>query len=453
VKSEIVLRRGYDLNIKGIAEKTLTDSAKATTFAIRPGDFIGLSPIPKLLVEAGQNVKAGDPIFFDKKMPHVMFCAPVSGQIAAINRGDKRAIVEIVLLADKQQQYRTYDLPNLQTVSREELVAFLADSGFWPFIIERPYQVIASTKYAPKNIFISTFDTAPLAPDASFAIKGKEAAFQKGLDVLAKLTTGKVFLGIDARGGQVSKAFTDAKGVETYRVKGKHPAGNVGVQIHHVAPIGTHDHVWTLNAQDVAILGNLFLTGRFEAERLVALTGSEFSRPQYVSTFVGANVSQLVKGNLKNTNARLISGDVLSGKKIAPDGYLAFHDDQLTAIPEGDYYEMFGWLVPQKSRPSVSKTFLSAFMPNKKFEIDTNTHGEKRAFVVTGQYEQLLPMDILPQHLMKAILVNDFEQMEGLGLCELAEEDVALCEFACTSKQPLQKILRQGLDMMREQNA
>ncbi|MEM1124556.1 MAG: NADH:ubiquinone reductase (Na(+)-transporting) subunit A, partial [Bacteroidota bacterium] len=350
---------------------------------------------------------------------------------------------------DKEIKYKSFKPVDLATVSREDLVGFLMESGAWTLIRQRPFHIVPDAADVPKGIFISTFDTAPLAPNLDFVVKGKGIAFQKGLDVLAKLTSGAVHLGLNANGDVAPSAiFTEATGVHKHWFQGKHPAGNVGIQIHHISPIAGNDKVWTLGVQEVITIGMLFLEGKYDASRIVAVTGAEINSSAYVSTYLGANVGDLV-GTLEE-NVRVISGDVLSGKEKAKEEFLDFEADQITAIKEGNDYEMFGWLAPTAARPSVSQTFLSGLM-DITYEANTNTHGEKRAFVVTGQYEKVLTMDIYPQHLMKAILVNDFEKMEGLGINELIEEDVALCEFACTSKQPLQQILRTGLEVMREQ--
>lgn len=445
------LRQGHDIKLEGGAEKEML-SSNATTFAVKPTSFVGMSPIPKVEVEVGAEVKAGDILFFDKKRPKVKYVAPVSGEVVAINRGEKRSISEVVILADKDQNsFRSYNVPDLNA-SRETLVDFLLESGVWPMIRQRPYDVVADPLDIPKAIFISTFDSAPNAPDLNFVVAGKEAAFQKGLDVLGKLTEGSVHLGLDARGEEApSAAFTQATGVEKTYYNGPHPSGNVGIQIHHTNPISANERVWTLGVQEVITIGRLFLEGRFDAERIVALTGAELEKTGYVKTYLGANLENMIKGNLKNDHVRVVSGDVLSGDAVPVNGHLGFYDDQVTVLEEGDEYEMFGWLLPLSPRPTISKTYPNFLFPNYKFTPDTNTHGEKRAFVVTGQYEKVLPMDVYPQQLMKAILVNDYERMEGLGIYELSEEDVALCEFVCTSKQPVQSILRRGLDMMREQ--
>lgn len=448
------LKRGHDIYLDGSPANKLDEQYQGMTFGLQPPNFIGMVPIPKVTVEVGQKVKAGEPIFFDKSAPEIMYAAPVSGEIIEVNRGAKRSIQSVVILADKKQEYKSYDLPDLDQSSREVLVEFLWGSGIWPMFRQRPFNVVPGKFDVPRDIFVSTFDTAPLSPDQSFVVEGREAAFQKGLDVLVKLTPGKVFLGLDARTKESpSSAFTDAAGVEKVWFSGKHPAGNVGVQIHHIKPLSNTEKVWTMGVQDVLTLGTLFLEGKFDTTRFVALSGAEFERPGYVKTHQGARIKELISGRLKTEKkVRLISGDVLSGQRKDENAFLNYFDDQITVIEEGDYYEMFGWLLPLNPRPSISRTFPNFLFPKHRFHGDTNTHGEKRAFVVTGQYEQVLPMDIYPQHLIKSILVNDFELMEGLGINELVEEDIALCEFVCTSKQPLQQILRKGLDQMRVQS-
>lgn len=451
--SVITLKKGFDILLEGEATPVLEDASGVTSFAVQPPNFRGILPIPKLTVEEGADVKAGDVLFFDKNQPDVKYVAPVSGEVVEIRRGDKRAINEVIILADKEIRYKSVEAPDLASADRAALKSFLMESGAWALMSQRPFDVVPDPSVDPRNIFISTFDTAPLAPDLNFVVAGKEAAFQKGLDVLGKMTDGHVYLGLDARGDKApAAAFTEATGVEKKWFSGKHPVGNVGVQIHHIFPIVNEDTVWTLNVQTVITLGNLFLEGRFNAERVVAITGAEVEKPVYVKTYLGANIGQLLKDRLKSDHVRIISGDVLSGAAKSNEQYLNAADDQVTIVAEGDYYEMFGWLIPGSPRPSVSRTYPNFIFPNAKFKADTNTHGERRAFVVTGQYEDVLPMDIYPQHLMKSILVNDIEKMEALGIKELSEEDVALCEFVCTSKQPLQKILREGLEIMREQS-
>lgn len=447
-----VLRRGHDILLEGEAERQIDDSVQATTYAVQPPNFIGISPIPKMVVDQGAEVKAGDHLFYDKKRPEIKWVAPVSGEVIAVERGAKRAITAVTILADKEQQYRELEAFDYQNADRSALVEYLLDAGAWTLFRQRPFDIVAAVNEVPRDIFISTFDTAPLAPDLNFVVEGSEAAFQEGLNVLTKLTSGHVYLGLDARKDkQPHKAFTEAENVSKRWFHGKHPAGNVGVQIHHIKPVSLNSKVWTLGVQEVITLGKIFTERRYDATRVIALAGAELEKPAYVKTKIGAKVSDLVKGNLKNDHVRYISGDVLSGKRKTEDDYLNFYDDQLTVVEEGDDYALFGWLLPSFNTPSVSNTFPSALIPNMKFKAETNMHGERRAFVVTGNYEAVTPMDVYPQELMKSILIGDFEQMEGLGLPELVEEDVALCEFVCVSKQPVQQILRQGLDTMREQ--
>lgn len=448
------LNKGHDILLQGEAEKVVDSELNVTTFAIQPPNFIGISPIPKVTVEVGEEVKCGDVLLFDKKRPNIKYVSPVSGEVIAVNRGEKRSIAEVVVLADKEMKYRQYDNFDLANSSREELVTFLQGSGAWPLIRQRPFDIVPEENDIPKAIFISTFDTAPLAPDLNLIVEGRESAFQKGLDVLNKLTPGKVHLSLNARSKSApGKAFTEASGVEKHWFHGKHPAGNVGVQIHHIDPINANEKVWTLGVQEVITLGSLFTDQRYDATRIIAITGNQFKKPRYIKTYQGASIENLVQEELNTEEeVRIISGDVLSGEKKSSNSFVNFYDDQVTVLKEGNYHELFGWLLPISPRPSISNTIPSTLFKSLKFDADTNTHGEGRAFVVTGQYEKVLPMDIFLQHLMKSIIVNDFERMEGLGIYELSEEDVALCEFVCTSKQPLQKILRQGLDVVREQS-
>ncbi len=444
------LRQGFNLSLQGEPAKRVNPVA-GKTYAIKPTNFIGMSPIPKVVPAVGDTVQAGDILFFDKKNPQVKFVAPVSGEVIEINRGEKRSIASIVILADKEISHKKHTTPSL-TGDRQAIVDFMLEAGVWPMLRQRPYNVVANPSQAPKSIFVSTFDSAPLAPDLGFVVQGREAAFQKGLDVLNALTPGDVNLGLNGKANS-AKAFSQAQGVKKHYFRGQHPAGNVGIHIHHVDPVSAAQVVWTAGVQDVITIGQLFLDGTFDATRYIAVTGAELKNPAYAKTFIGAKVSDLLEDQVKSDagDIRIISGDVLSGEKVSADDYMNFYDDQLTELEEGDYYELFGWLLPIAPRPSTSGTFPNKLFGDYKFKADTNSHGEKRAFVLTGHYEKVLPMDVLPQELMKAIMANDFERMEGLGIYELVEEDVAICEFTCVSKQPLQSILREGLDVMREQ--
>lgn len=451
-KNYIKLRKGHDILLEGVAEQIL-ETPEVNRFAVRPGDFHYMSPIPKVEVEIGDDVMAGDVLFYDKKRPEIKYVSPVSGEVVEIRRGEKRSIEAVVILSDKKNQYKEFNPPAIDSADREQIVQFMLESGVWPLLNERPYDIVPDPASVPDHIFISTFDTAPLAPDLSKVVQGNEIAFAKGLEVLSKLTNGKVILGIDGRKGRnVSGAFSGAEGVEKYWFDGPHPAGNVGVQIHHIYPLKPGRKVWTSTVHEVITIGRMFLEGRYDASRWVALTGAELHQTGYVKTYQGASVNDLLKSNVKEGKQRLVSGDVLSGRQLGADDFLSFRDDQITVLKEGDYYELFGWLLPIEPRPSVSGTFPNFLYPEHRFEANTNTHGERRAFVVSGLYESVLPMDIYPMHLMKAIMTNDFEKMEGLGITELSEEDIALCEFVCVSKSPLQSILRKGLDIMKEQS-
>ncbi len=445
------LKRGHDIKLDGVAQEEIRE-VEVNTFAVQPPDFRGNAPIPKMMVEAGQEVMAGDPLFFDKSSPEIFYASPVSGEVAEIRRGAKRAITEVIILADKDQQYKVLPQLDAQTAERSEIIQYLKSSGFWPFISQRPFDIVADPDHVPRDIFISTFDTAPLAPDSNFIVHGKGDQLQAGIEVLRKLTDGAVHLGLDARGDSPDAAFVGANGVQKHWFNGKHPVGNVGIQIHHTAPIKPGDVVWTLQVEDVLLLGDMVMNNRYRPERLIAITGNGIKDSYYVKTFVGASLSDLLKDHeINDEQHRIISGNVLSGVQNSTAGFLHAPDNQLSIIPEGRDFEMFGWLITPADRPTVSRTYPNFMFPDLSYEVDTNTHGERRAFVQTGQYESVLPADIYPQHLMKAIMVNDFEKMEGLGILELSEEDVALCEFACTSKMPLQQILREGLDLMREQ--
>ena len=439
------------MNIKlvGEADKVIFNLALPETFAIKPYNFSGV--IPKLLVNQGDEVQAGSPLFNDKKNEAIKFCSPVSGEVIEIIRGEKRKLLEVKILADKEITYVPFNKANPNDLSREDIIQALLNSGVWPFIRQRPFGIIANPNETPKSIFISAFDSNPLAPDNDFIMQGNDQVFQTGLDALRKLTDGKVYLNINAD-KTTAKVFINSKGVEINKISGPHPAGNVGVQIHHIDPVNKGESVWCLNPQDVLILGRLFSQGKFDPARVVALTGSQIKNPKYYKTIVGSAVKNIIDdGELKEGENRIISGNVLTGKQIPPDGYLDFYDSQITVIPEGNEPEFMGWLAPGFHKFSLSRTFFSWLTPGKKYDLDTNLHGEERPFVVTGEYEKVFPMDIYPVHLLKSILIEDIELMENLGIYEVVEEDFALCEFVCTSKIKSQDIIRRGLDIIRKE--
>lgn len=442
-----ILKKGHDIKLAGSPKKEVV-SGKVSRFAVSPYDFRGISPIPKVTVEVGDNVKAGEPIFFDKKVPDIVYTAPVSGEIIEVNRGEKRSIKNVVILADKEISYKKFDT---DASNVDQIKKTMAESGAWTLINQRPFDIVPSLDSVARDIFISTFDSAPLAPDNAFILSGNEHHFQKGVDILGKLTSGTVFLGLDAH--DTKNPFASINNVQRHWFKGKHPAGNVGVQIHNIKPIKPGQNVWTLGVQEVITIGKLFNEGIMDYSRIIAVGGSRVGTPCHIKTHLGANIGELLKDQIKASekSARIINGDVLSGVQKGEGDFLGYKSDQISVISEGDDYELFGWLLPIKPRPSTSNTFPNFLYPDYEFEGETNTHGEKRAFVVTGQYEEVLPMEIYPQHLMKAIMAEDIEKMEGLGIGELSEEDIALCEFVCTSKSPLQSTLRKGLDFIRQQ--
>lgn len=440
------LKRGFDIRLKGKAETKYLDAAQPSLFALKPTDFFGIAPIPKLKVKEGEEVRAGEPLFFDKPSPDIIYSAPVSGEIVEVRRGAKRSIAEVVILADSEIKFHEFGKMDPGTASREEIVSRMLESGAWVFMRQRPYNVVPKPTDVPRDIFVSCFDTAPLGADQNFVMQGKDKEFQAGLKVLSKLTSGSVHLGISTTSADI---FKRAEGVKSHTFMGPHPAGNVGVHIHHAAPIGKGEIVWTVRPQDVAIIGKLFTEGIFDAERTVAFAGDELKETGYFKTRVGASIKPVLENNLKQDNVRVISGNVLSGTRIATDGFVGIFDDLISVIEEGNKHEFLGWLFPSYPRPSLSRTFPSFLFPNREYNVNSNNHGEERAYVMTGQYERVMPMDLYPQHLIKSIMYQDFDQMEGLGIYEVVEEDLALCEFVCTSKQPVQKILREGLDLMR----
>ena len=443
----IKLRKGLDINLQGKAAESLVEVPMAGEYAVSPLDFEGV--IPKLLVKAGDKVKAGTPLFFDKKDSRVLFTSPVSGTVSAVNRGEKRKVLNVTVAADATQEYETFPTLDLRKANRSEVIEVLLKSGLWTMIRQRPYGIIANPDDAPKSIFVSAFDSTPLAPDMNFVLRGEKDAVQKGLEVLGKLTDGKVHLSMRAK---AEGDMASMKGVELHSFEGKHPVGNVGVQIHHIDPIAKGDIVWTAGIQDVAAIGRLFLGGKVDLHKTVALTGSEAAEPKYYRIVSGAPVASVVSGNIKpqaeGDKVRIISGNVLTGKKVGESDFITADANQITIIPEGDKYELLGWAAPRFGKFSVSRSYFSWLCPRKEYRLDTNLNGGVRPFVVTGLFEEYLPMDIYPMYLFKAIMANDIDKMENLGIYEIVEEDVALCEFVDPSKTELQQLVRDGINLM-----
>lgn len=445
--SEVIkIKKGLDIKLLGKADEVLEKADRSETFAIKPTDFAGLTP--KLKVKVDSEVKAGTSLFFDKYRPEIQFTSPVSGKVIAINRGERRKILEVVVQSDSQNQYETFTKANPKDLSREQVQDQLLKSGLWAFLRQRPYDIVANPVDVPKSIFISAFDSSPLAASSDFLVEGEAEAFQAGIDALTRLTDGKIHLGVHTQKNH-SNVFSQVKNVDIHQFSGPHPSGNVGVQIHHVDPVNKGDLVWVIRPQEVIFMGRLFLKGIYDVSRKIALTGSEVKNPCYFDTILGSSVAKMLKGKLKDDDKiRVISGNVLTGTHIPEDGFLGAYDSQITVIPEGDKYEFLGWALPGLDKFSMSKTFFSWLTPKKEYRIDANFHGEHRAFVMSGEYEKVVPMDILPVYLIKAIMAEDIDQMEQLGIYEVAPEDFALCEFACTSKIAVQDVIRQGIDLM-----
>ncbi|MDA9320140.1 Na(+)-translocating NADH-quinone reductase subunit A [bacterium] len=444
----IKIKRGMDIKLEGAPSLDLHQANSPATFAVKPTDFKGL--VPKMHVKQGDKVKAGDCLFADKKNDKICFTAPVSGEIAEVVRGDRRAILAVKILADSETAYKSFNTSGFVDKSREEVVELLLASGLWPFIVQRPYGLLADPSIAPKAIHVSGFDSAPLAADLSISLKGQEANLKTGFEILKKLTEGKVHLNVHAT--KDSSIYNSLEGVEKTIFSGPHPSGLVGVQINKIDPINKGDVVWTIKPQHVAFIGKFFETGNLDLEQTIVVAGSEIRKPAYYATRLGASVSELLMDNVSNDNVRVISGNVLTGTKIAQDGYLGYYDNQISVIPEGDHFEMLGWLLPSYPRPTLSSTFPLFKFFKKTFKVNTNPHGENRAYVVTGQYEKVMPMNIMPQQLIKSVMAKDLELMENLGIYEVIEEDMALCEFVCTSKIDVQRVLSEGLELMAEES-
>ncbi|GMN05766.1 Na(+)-translocating NADH-quinone reductase subunit A [Croceitalea sp. MTPC5] len=448
MSKDIRIKKGLNINLVGAAEQNTSKAVLSNVYALNLDDFHGITP--KLLLKEGSEVKAGEPIFYNKNIEEMQFVSPVSGEIVEVIRGARRRILTIKILADKEQGFHVSKTLDLDSVDAETVRKTLLQSGCWPFIKQRPYDIIANPDATPKAIFVSAHATAPLAANVDYALKGKEAELQAAITALGKLTPGKIHVSV---GDTSSSIFTAINGVTLHKVSGPHPSGLVGTQINKIDPINKGEMVWTISPQDLVIMGEFLLTGKFNAERVVALAGSAVKSPKYYTTKIGAEISTfLYASGVNDEKFRLINGDVLTGHKTAPDGHLGFYNNTVTAIPEGDDYEFFGWNKPVFNKISSTRALTFSWLnKNKKYDLDTNTNGEHRAFVVTGKYEEVFPLDIYPLQLLKACMVKDLDEMEQLGLYEVAPEDFSLTEFICISKQPHQQIIREGLDLMYQE--
>lgn len=444
MSKDIHIKKGLDIKLVGEAQKFTENGITSDVYTLKPEDFHSI--IPKLSVKIGEILKAGEALFYNKTNKEMKFPSPVSGEVVDIIRGEKRKLLAIKIKADSEQQFFDFGVKDPKAMKAEEIKSHLLASGCWPFIKQRPYDVIAKTANTPKAIFISAYASAPLAADYDYALAGKEKELQTAITALSKLTTGEVHVSV---GKNANSPLAGLNNISLHKVSGPHPSGNVGTQIAKISPINKGETVWTITPQDLVIIGELFLTGKFNAERTIALAGSSVEAPKYYKTKIGATITSLVDGKLKGNNNRIISGNVLTGKAKNLKENLGYYDNMISVIPEGNDYELFGWNLPVFNKISISRALtFSWLMPNKKYDLNTNTNGEHRAFVVTGAYEEVFPLDIYPMQILKSCMYQDLDEMEQLGMYEVAPEDFALTEFVCVSKQPHQEIIRKGLDLM-----
>ena len=474
----ITIRKGLDIPISGVAELRLTDARSLTTYAVKPTDYVGLTP--RLLVEEGDTVHKGDALFSDKHDERIRFTSPVDGHVKTIVRGEKRKLLEVVVEADfKSVGSVDSDCKSSPTpMTADEIKATMLQCGLWTMLRQRPFGTVANPDDKPKAIFVSAFSSAPLAPDYDFVMQGKEEALKKGLEALTHLTDGKVHICLrpNQRLAQTIQQLNSQQ-FNIHFIKGPHPSGNIGTQIALIDPINKGGVVWTMNLQDVAVLGELVSTGLYNPEKVIAVAGPNTKNPHYYRVKAGTCLAEIATAQLLNNDYpkmdandafkanRIISGDILSGTQITANGFLGAYDDLVSILPEGDYYDFMGWMMPGLRKFSFSRTFLSGFMPKSTFKplgielprfenlwkYDTNTHGDERPLVFTGNFERVFPFDIYPTQLIKACIVGDIELMENLGIYEVEPEDFALCEFIDTSKTDIQAIVREALEKLRKE--
>ncbi|MBQ5751451.1 MAG: Na(+)-translocating NADH-quinone reductase subunit A [Bacteroidaceae bacterium] len=441
----VKISKGLNINLKGAPANEMTSVAAPKLYALMPSDFTRVTP--KVVVKPEDAVKAGDALFIDKANPEIQFVSPVSGKVVAVNRGERRRVLSVVVESDGKFESVEYKAKDIHSLSADEVKADLLKAGLFAFLRQRPYDVIADPKDTPRAIYVSAFDSKPLAVDFEVALKGNEDDFQAGLDALSRLAP--VHLGICAC--QKATALTVAKNVTTTVFSGPHPAGNVGVQINKTAPINKGEVVWTVAAEDVIFIGRLFNKGKIDFTRTIAVAGSEVKNPSYSKVVLGAQLTTLLAGRLNNDyELRIIDGNVLTGKKTTADGFLGAFSTQVTVIPEimgGD--EMLGWAAPRFGMYSTSRSYFSWLFPKRKYAIDARIKGGERHMIMSNEYDKVFPMDIYPEYLLKAIITGNIDKMEQLGIYEVAPEDFALCEFVDSSKLELQRIVREGLDKLR----
>ncbi len=446
----IKLRKGLDVNLKGKAAKELFQAERSGVYALMPDDFTGMKP--KVVVKENDVVKVGDALFVDKKHPEVKFVSPVSGKVVAVVRGERRKVLSVQVEADAEQQYVDFGKKNVALMDTKSVKDLLLESGLFGFFKQRPFDVTANPEDTPKAIFVSAFNSMPLAADFQFVLQGREADFQAGLDALAKIA--KTHLGVSTK--QNAAALTAAKNVTVTYFSGAAPAGNVGVQINHVDPINKGEVVWTLGAEEVIFIGHLLNTGKLDFTRVIAVAGSQIKKPAYCKAIIGSQMSSILKNNVnEDRHIRIISGNVMTGVKTSADGFLGAHATEVNVIPEGDdVHEMLGWIMPRCNEYSTSRSYMSwLFGKKKEYTLDARIKGGERHMIMSNEYDRVFPMDIFPEQLVKAIITGDIDRMEALGIYEVAPEDFALCEFVDSSKLEVQRIVREGLDMLRKEMA
>ena len=442
------LRRGLDIRLQGAAELKRIKVDIGDEVALMPGSFSGL--IPKVTVKEGDHVNAGQALFVNKQYPEVGFASPVSGIVAAIVRGERRKVLRVVLKPDAEQCHTDYGVKPVEGLSADEVIDALLQAGLFGYIDQLPYAISTNPQTKPKAIFVSALRDKPLACDFEYELEGNEKDFQTGLDALSKVAT--TYLGVGSK--QQSPGLLQARNVQVNVFDGPCPAGNVGVQVNHIAPVNKGDVVWTVDPTAVIFIGRLFAKGRVDLSRVVALAGSEVKTPAYYRTVVGAQLLSILEGKLvENTrNQRIINGNVLTGSATDKDGFLAALSAEITVIPEGDdVNEAFGWIMPRLNQFSANRSYFSWLCGKKEYAADARVKGGKRHCIMSGEYDKVFPMNIFPEYLVKAIIAGDIDKMEELGIYEVAPEDFALAEFVCSSKMELQRIVREGLDMLRKE--
>lgn len=444
----IKIKKGLDIPLSGSPEQVVHDGRSVGQVAVLGHDYAGMKPTME--VAAGEYVKAGQVLFTDKKMPEVKFTSPGAGQIVAIHRGDKRALISVVirLQGDEQVPYSAFAASALHSLGRERVRRQLIDSGLWTALRARPYGKVAHPDVVPHSIFVNAMDTNPLAPDMALILRGRETDFQNGLTVLSHLTEGRLF--VCAAPETPMTVSGERISVETFA--GPHPAGLAGTHIHSLDPVDRHKTVWHIGAQEVLAIGRFFISGRMDFERIVALAGPSVKKPRLVKTRLGAALSELLEGELLDDRHRIISGSVLTGHAAgAANGFLGRYHQQVTVLPEGGERHFLGWLSLGFDLYSIKNIVASRLIPGKKFAFTTSLHGGPRAIVPIGSYEAVMPLDILATPLLRSLAIHDVEEAEKLGCLELDEEDLALCTYVCPSKIDHGDNLRKTLTIMEKE--